>query len=188
MERGLHGARGWLTMCGVSGFLSLSKRGEGTVDELRAVATRMADALHHRGPDDSDVWVDPEAGIALGHRRLSIIDLSPQGRQPMCSANGRYVICFNGEIYNHKALRQELEQEFERTGRPCISGSLGHRGHARSHQPVGPGTRSQAIRRHVRLRLVGSDREGAVSGPRSIGASSLCSTAYAARRSSSVPS
>jgi len=76
----------------------------------------MADALHHRGPDDSGVWVDPEAGIALGHRRLSIIDLSLQGQQPMRSANGRYVISFNGEVYNHKVLRRELEGEFEATG------------------------------------------------------------------------
>ena len=65
----------------------------------------MADALIHRGPDDAGVWVDEAAGIALGHRRLSILDLSPAGHQPMVSACGRYVIAFNGEIYNHLELR-----------------------------------------------------------------------------------
>lgn len=69
----------------------------------------MADALRHRGPDDAGVWVDGEAGIGLAHRRLSIIDLSPAGHQPMVSAGGRYVVAFNGEIYNHLNLRRELE-------------------------------------------------------------------------------
>jgi asparagine synthase (glutamine-hydrolysing) len=69
----------------------------------------MANTLHHRGPDDEGSWVDPQAGIALGFRRLSIIDLSPEGHQPMKSATGRYVVAFNGEIYNYADLRQELE-------------------------------------------------------------------------------
>lgn len=69
----------------------------------------MALALQHRGPDDTDLW--SEAGIALAHRRLSIIDLSPQGRQPMRSADGRYVATYNGEIYNYEALRAALEKE-----------------------------------------------------------------------------
>lgn len=69
----------------------------------------MTDTLHHRGPDDSDLWLDEAAGIGLGHRRLSILDLSPLGRQPMHSASGRYVICFNGEVFNFARLRQELE-------------------------------------------------------------------------------
>jgi asparagine synthase (glutamine-hydrolysing) len=70
----------------------------------------MADALHHRGPDDGGVWVDEAEGIALGHRRLSILDLSPAGHQPMASGGGRYVIAFNGEVYNHLELRQELNR------------------------------------------------------------------------------
>ena len=69
----------------------------------------MNDALRHRGPDDDGVWTDGQAGVALLHRRLSIIDLSPAGHQPMTSADGRYVITYNGEIYNFRALRSELE-------------------------------------------------------------------------------
>lgn len=69
----------------------------------------MAAAIAHRGPDDAGLWCDPVAGLALAHRRLSILDLSPAGHQPMASASGRYVIAFNGEIYNHQALRRELE-------------------------------------------------------------------------------
>lgn len=68
----------------------------------------MTNTISHRGPDASGAWVDKEVGVALGHRRLSILDLSPHGHQPMASASGRYVIAFNGEIYNHRALRDEL--------------------------------------------------------------------------------
>jgi asparagine synthase (glutamine-hydrolysing) len=71
----------------------------------------MNAALRHRGPDDSGIWSDPAAGVAFGHRRLSIVDLSPQGHQPMLSADGRWVMTFNGEIYNHAELRAELEGE-----------------------------------------------------------------------------
>ena len=70
----------------------------------------MADALHLRGPDDLGTWADAEAGVAFGHRRLAILDLSPAGHQPMMSSTGRYVIAFNGEIYNHLELRKELPE------------------------------------------------------------------------------
>lgn len=70
---------------------------------------RMGEAIAHRGPDDSGVWLDADAGIGLSHRRLSILDLSPAGHQPMASASGRYVIAFNGEIYNHLGLRRQLD-------------------------------------------------------------------------------
>lgn len=75
------------------------------------IAMRMADTIFHRGPDDCGAWVDEHAGLALGHRRLSILDLSPAGHQPMHSACSRYVIAFNGEVYNHLNLRRELEAE-----------------------------------------------------------------------------
>ncbi len=93
-------------MCGLAGFFWARGRGP---DEMRGIASRMADAIIHRGPDDSGVWVDSTAGIALGFRRLAIVDLSSQGHQPMRSASGRYIIIFNGEVYNHRGLRRELE-------------------------------------------------------------------------------
>ena len=93
-------------MCGIAGFWG---RTDGV--EPAEAARRMSDALRHRGPDDSGVWVDREAGIAFGHRRLSILDLSPEGRQPMVSPTGRYVICYNGEIYNWAELRQSLDAD-----------------------------------------------------------------------------
>src|SRR4029077_9719580 len=70
----------------------------------------MTSAVRHRGPDDAGDWIDGAAGIALGHVRLAILDLSPAGHQPMHSASGRYVISFNGEIYNFRALRTTLER------------------------------------------------------------------------------
>src|SRR5262245_23927296 len=69
----------------------------------------MAHEIALRGPDDSDVWIDADAGIVLAHRRLSIIDLSQAGHQPMLSPSGRFIIAFNGEIYNHLELRRELD-------------------------------------------------------------------------------
>ena len=75
---------------------------------LRGIGDAMNETLRHRGPDDGGVWVDAEAGAVLGQRRLAIIDLSPGGAQPMQSADRRYVITFNGEIYNYRAIRDEL--------------------------------------------------------------------------------
>jgi len=96
-------------MCGLAGFVEA--RGGGQQSGLEALASRMAAALRHRGPDDQGVWADPEAGIALGHRRLSILDLSPAGHQPMFSPSGRFVIVYNGEIYNCERLREDLLRE-----------------------------------------------------------------------------
>jgi asparagine synthase (glutamine-hydrolysing) len=94
-------------MCGISGFLETSRRSGNR--ELQRTVLKMVNTLHHRGPDDSGAWVDVETGIALGHQRLSIVDLSLKGHQPMRSACGRFVISFNGEVYNFKELRRELE-------------------------------------------------------------------------------
>lgn len=91
-------------MCGIAGVLLAAPR-----FEALGSIQRMTDALHHRGPDAGATFVDEAAGIALGHRRLAIIELSERGAQPMRSADGRYVIVFNGEIYNHLDLRHELE-------------------------------------------------------------------------------
>ncbi len=79
------------------------------MDGDAALLCRMADTIIHRGPDDDGTWCDSEQRIGFGHRRLAIVDLSPAGHQPMVSASGRYVIAFNGEIYNHFLLRGELE-------------------------------------------------------------------------------
>ena len=91
-------------MCGIAGFLARDAEAA-----MRRIAETMADSLAHRGPDDAGVWLDAEAGIALAHRRLAILDLSPAGHQPMLSACTRFVLVFNGEIYNHLELRRELE-------------------------------------------------------------------------------
>jgi len=99
-------------MCGCTGFLS---GGSLSLAELEGQITVMADSLQHRGPDDAGVWVEGDAGVALGHRRLAILDLSPAGHQPMHSSCKRYVLTFNGEIYNHHQLRAALERE-ERWG------------------------------------------------------------------------
>ncbi|MFZ2739266.1 MAG: asparagine synthetase B, partial [Burkholderiaceae bacterium] len=93
-------------MCGLTGFLTTDA---GRFGDLESVVTCMALAIQHRGPDDAGAWTDTQDGIALGHRRLSIVDLSPAGHQPMQSASGRFVLAFNGEIYNHLVLRAELE-------------------------------------------------------------------------------
>lgn len=93
-------------MCGIAGIL-LAPDAANT-NALRAIGPMMT-ALRHRGPDGEAFWMSREAGIAFGHRRLAIVDLSEAGRQPMHSASGRYVITFNGEIYNFRDLRRELE-------------------------------------------------------------------------------
>ena len=108
-------------MCGLAGFLDVS--GRLSDDDLCTVVRRMADTLRHRGPDDAGTWIDAKSRIALGHQRLAIIDRSMQGHQPMRSACGRFILIFNGEIYNFAALRQDLKQ-------------LGHRFRGRSDTEV----------------------------------------------------
>ncbi|MBI1791639.1 MAG: asparagine synthase (glutamine-hydrolyzing) [Acidobacteria bacterium] len=94
-------------MCGLAGFWGAPRRAPAGMERL---ARHLCGSLLHRGPNDGGVWCDPAAGIALGHRRLSVLDLSPLGHQPMASACGRFVIVFNGEIYNHQTLREVLDR------------------------------------------------------------------------------
>ena len=103
-------------MCGIAGFFGFGRTG----DPAKALAA-MSDALVHRGPDAQGQWIEPEAQIALAHRRLSIIDLSPAGAQPMASHDGRWMLAYNGEIYNFPALREALEARH---------GAIGWRGHS----------------------------------------------------------
>lgn len=92
-------------MCGIAGLLTTAAGSNAPPAHWAQV---MADTLAHRGPDDAGVWSNADVGIALSHRRLSIVDLSPAGHQPMKSADGRFVIVYNGEVYNHEEIRPEL--------------------------------------------------------------------------------
>lgn len=92
-------------MCGIAGIYRFKDSGK---NSLSSIAESMATAMERRGPDDAGVWSDENSGIALSHRRLSIIDLSPEGHQPMPSATGRYIMSFNGEIYNFQNLSRQL--------------------------------------------------------------------------------
>jgi asparagine synthase (glutamine-hydrolysing) len=103
-------------MCGVAGLWS-NRAPE------PALLARMAGSLVHRGPDDDGVWVDGEAGIGFAHSRLAIVDLSPHGHQPMHSADGRVVLSYNGEIYNHREMRAALDSE-------ARTPAVGWRGHS----------------------------------------------------------
>src|ERR1043165_6522390 len=94
-------------MCGITGFVAAPAAAE----ELTRVVRGMCDALVHRGPDDAGEWIDADAGVAVGFRRLAIIDLSPAGHQPMISASGRFAATLNGEIYNFEELRRELREQ-----------------------------------------------------------------------------
>lgn len=94
-------------MCGIAGFLNGSPAAGQS--DMSAVATRMANTMVSRGPNDSGAWIDRENGIGLAHRRLAVIDLSASGHQPICSSDGRYVLVYNGELYNFQELKAELE-------------------------------------------------------------------------------
>lgn len=106
-------------MCGFAGYVG-ALAGFSSSD-WAAILQRMGSAIAHRGPDDDGVWMDAVAGIGLAHRRLSIVDLSAAGHQPMVSASGRFVIAFNGEIYNHLSLRHALR---------VVGGNDSWRGHS----------------------------------------------------------
>jgi asparagine synthase (glutamine-hydrolysing) len=93
-------------MCGIAGMLDPTA--STSADRLGALASTMASSMEHRGPDDSGLWVDADAGVAFGHRRLAVIDLGMSGAQPMVSSCGRWVLAYNGEIYNHPEVRRRL--------------------------------------------------------------------------------
>ena len=93
-------------MCGIVGFI---EKKYFNAEKAKSIIKKMTDSMFHRGPDDSGFWMDNKNKLALGHRRLSVIDVSKAGLQPMSSSNSRFVIVFNGEIYNHKILRKQLE-------------------------------------------------------------------------------
>jgi asparagine synthase (glutamine-hydrolysing) len=95
-------------MCGIVGLISTLDRSS---NELYSLIVPMRDALYHRGPDDASDWIDPIKNVAISHRRLAILDCSAAGKQPMVSLSGRYVIAFNGEIYNHQELRKNISHE-----------------------------------------------------------------------------
>lgn len=103
-------------MCGIAGFLSGKN-----IENAEQILKSMGEEISHRGPDDFGVWCDVEEGIGFSHRRLSILDLSPLGHQPMQSVSARYMMIFNGEIYNHLEIRDNLEKEY---------GSIEWRGHS----------------------------------------------------------
>jgi len=94
-------------MCGIVGIWELGNRGRATVSERDL--TIFTDSLKHRGPDGRGIYIDKNANLGLGHRRLSIFDLSDSGKQPMAYANNRYWITYNGEVYNFIEIRKELE-------------------------------------------------------------------------------
>ena len=98
-------------MCGIVGVLD--PRGGARIEEFETQLRSMSDTMVPRGPDGSGMWCDERAGIGFGHRRLAIIDLSPAGHQPMVSGDGRYVITYNGEIYNHRELERRTRRDRE---------------------------------------------------------------------------
>ncbi len=124
-------------MCGIAGFIDFNKKSS------QEILVRMTDTLEHRGPDDKGykVWNTPDAAIGFGHRRLSIIDLSPLGHQPMYSKNGRWVIVFNGEVYNYNEIREELiDKNYEfvsHSDTEVIMNAFDCWGHQAVHQFIG---------------------------------------------------
>jgi asparagine synthase (glutamine-hydrolysing) len=106
-------------MCGIAGIFDAT--GRIPPGELAEAAVRMADAQAHRGPDGQGMWADPSGQLGLGHSRLAILDLSPAGAQPMLSHCGRFVLCYNGEVYNHAELRQQVEAARAYSGRTAIN-------------------------------------------------------------------
>src|SRR5262249_36539187 len=99
-------------MCGIVGVVDYE--GHYSPAELQGLTRAMRDTMTHRGPDDAGLWSSPDGRVCLGHRRLSIIDLRPEGRQPMLNEDAQVAVTFNGEIYNFQPLRRELEEQGHR--------------------------------------------------------------------------
>ena len=107
-------------MCGIAGFCNNAANWKENIE-------RMNQRMYHRGPDAGGIWASDDKRVVFGHRRLSIVDLSENGAQPMHSASGRYVCVFNGEIYNYRTIRDNLLAEKKNNG---ISRRFGHGGAA----------------------------------------------------------
>ena len=176
-------------MCGFVGFVG--EPGAMGAEAMERLAARMADRLESRGPDDAGTWVSPAAGIALGHRRLAVIDLTAAGRQPMVSASGRSVIAYNGEVYNFAEIRRDLEAEGRR-----FRGGSDTEVVLEACEAWGTERAVSQVHRHVRLRALGHPRPphhswcATVSASsRSIGAAQAecCSSAPSPRPSSTIP-
>ena len=108
-------------MCGITGFISNNCS---IKNNMQSIIENMTATLNHRGPDDTGIWYDLESKIALGHKRLSILDLSHAGHQPMISSNEKFIIVFNGEIYNHLDLRKEVKDHASSKILRCIGMAL----------------------------------------------------------------
>jgi asparagine synthase (glutamine-hydrolysing) len=134
-------------MCGIAGTWW---RGQ-AIETLVQTVTGMAEAVRHRGPDDQGIWIDERGALALAHRRLSIIDVSVAGHQPMQSADGRFMIVFNGEVYNHLEIRAKLPNKAWRGHSDTETLLAGDRGPGASKIHC-----DTLTNRHVRLRTVGS--------------------------------
>ena len=122
-------------MCGIVGLYNFGGAADGSARD-RALTLTMRDSIVHRGPDDGGLWQSDDGRVVFGHRRLAIVDLSPAGHQPMSNEDGSVWITFNGEIYNHAALRPGLEakghrfrsrsdtevivHQYEETGEECL--------------------------------------------------------------------
>src|SRR6516162_6556622 len=111
-------------MCGIVGVVDY--QGRDPTERLRQLTRSMRDVLVHRGPDDAGLWTSADGRVCLGHRRLSIIDLRPEGRQPMLNEDGQVAVTFNGEIYNFQTIRRELEARGHRFFSRCDTEVLCH--------------------------------------------------------------
>ena len=98
-------------MCGIAGWVNTKKENNKNLEKYSAVISRIIDGQVHRGPDDSNVWSCAEAPVVLGHNRLAILDLTASGAQPMVDSTSRWVISYNGELYNYRQLKQTLEKK-----------------------------------------------------------------------------